>query len=226
MKNDTLIPLAIVFGGCIIAIAVYFTFASVPKSPEAATANPNALRALDTEDHILGNPHAKVLLVTYSDFDCPHCKNFDAIVRQVMTEYGPTGDIAFVFRNFALTELHPNARRHAEAAECVARAAGNDAYWRFSELLFKNQPANPLAYSEYARAAGAAPQAVATCLQGATQNGAGARVDADRQNALELGAKGTPFSLLIVPGKTPVVLEGAWGYQDLKDKVNETLVAL
>jgi protein-disulfide isomerase len=223
MKKDALVPIAIIVGGLIVAIAVYVTFAPLGASQEVPTINPAALRALDSEDHILGNPHAKAIVVVYSDFECPYCKNFDTAVRQVLTDYGPAGDIAFIFRNFALTELHANAKRHAEAAECVARTAGNEAYWSFSELLFKNQPANPLAYSEYARAAGAAPQAVASCLQNTATNGVGARVDSDRENALLLGARGAPFSLLVVSGKTPVVLEGAWSYQDLNDTLREVL---
>jgi len=222
MKNSLVIPIAIVVAGSILAGAVYLSM----KNGGGATgggANLSAIEPVGASDHILGSPTAKVRIIEYSDFDCPHCKTFNATLHQIVNDYGTAGTVAWVFRNLALTELHPNARKHAEAAECVALTAGNEAYFKFNDLLFANQPTDPTKYAEYARSAGASPDAVASCIQNANTNGIDARVDAERQNALGAGATGTPYSLIVVAGKAPVVIDGASGYADLKDALDAAL---
>ena len=223
MRSAYTIPLAIVAAGLILSGAVYLTLkGDAPISPRAG--NPALMRPVDSTDHILGNPSAKVKIVEYSDFDCPHCQTFHATLHQLINDYAASGSLAWIFRDFAITELHPNAKKHAEAAECVARTAGNEAYWKFADALFQNQPALPTQYAEFARAAGASPEAVAACIQDAAAL-VGPSIDAERQNALDIGAPGTPYSLIIVEGKTPVVIESAWGYADLKDQVDALLKA-
>ncbi len=215
------IPLAILAGGAILAIAVYLSVHQ--PSTSSGRGNPSAVRPVDSTDHILGNPAATLKIVTYSDFDCPHCKDFNATLRQIVADYANKGTVASVSRNFAIIELHANAKRHAEAAECVARLAGNDAYFTFTDALFNGQPVDPLKYSELAKAAGASPDQISNCIQNAASNGIDTRVDADRTNALDAGAIGTPYSLLVINGQAPIVIDGAWGYADLKDQIDQAL---
>lgn len=87
-------------------------------------------------DHTLGNTESTVVLVEYGDFQCPSCGGAHPQVKTVMEEYGD--DVLFVFRNFPLTTIHPNARAAAAAAE----AAGlQNKYWEMHNLLFENQSA-------------------------------------------------------------------------------------
>ncbi|MDO8624121.1 MAG: thioredoxin domain-containing protein [bacterium] len=224
MRPSNVIPIAIVAAGLILAIAVYLTLkVGTPLAP--LTGNSALVRPVDTTDHILGNPAAEIKIVEYSDFDCPHCATFNATLHQIVSDYAASGKVAWVFRNFALTELYPNSKKHAEAAECVALGSGNSAYFTFNDALFANQPVDPIKYAELARAAGASPNAVATCIQNAAAL-VDPGIDADRQNALALGAQGTPYSLIIVEGKAPIIIDGAWGYADLKDEIERALAEL
>jgi protein-disulfide isomerase len=87
-------------------------------------------------DHVEGSANAKVTLIEYGDFQCPYCGEAYAPLRTVISTYGDK--IAFVFRNFPLTTIHPNAR----AAAGVAEAAGlQGKYWEMHDLLYKNQSA-------------------------------------------------------------------------------------
>ena len=99
---------------------------------------------------------------------------------------------------------------------------GNDAFWRFADELYGAQPTLPSRYGELAKAAGIAGDAFASCYADAA-NQVGARVGADLQNALDIGATGTPYSLLLVRGKAPVVLDGAYTYDALKQIVEQAL---
>lgn len=224
MKSSAAIPVAIVVAGLILAGAVYLTVRPEP-STSSGQGDPSKVAPISAADHILGNPAAKVMLVEYSDFDCPHCKNFDATLHEIVSDYGASGSVAWVYRNFPITELHPNAKKAAEAAECVAQSAGNDAYWKFADSLFANQPTDPTKYLELAQAAGASPDAVGACIQKAASSGLDATIDASRQNAIDAGAQGTPYSLILIPGKAPIVIDGAWGYADLKDQVDQALAS-
>lgn len=219
MKSSYTIPLAIIAGGIIVAVAVY---ASMPKSPVAGTGNPSLVRPVSASDHILGNPAAKVMIVEYSDFDCEYCKTFNETLRQIIANQGTKGDVAWVFREFPLIEIHPNALLHARAAECVAQVAGNDNFWKFENILFANQSVDPANYGTLAKTADISGDAFATCYATASTT-LDARIMADRQNALDMGANGTPYSLILVAGKPPVVMAGGYSYDAVKQLVDQAL---
>lgn len=86
-------------------------------------------------DHIRGNPNAKVVLVEYSDYECPYCKSFHPTMQQLMQTNG--NDIAWVYRQFPIQQIHPNAPKESEAGECVAELGGDAAFWRFTDLIFE-----------------------------------------------------------------------------------------
>jgi protein-disulfide isomerase len=218
MKNSYTIPLAIIFGGIVVAVSLYF---SVPKSA-TTIGNPALVRPISASDHILGNPAAKVMIVEYSDFDCDYCKGFNETLHQIVAMEGVNGQVAWVYRHFPLTEIHPNALSHARAAECAAQVAGNDMFWKFADLLFANQPVNPSTYGALAKQAGISGDAFATCYATASTT-LDARIMADRQNALSMGAQGTPYSLILVAGKPPVVMAGGYSYDAVKQLVDQAL---
>lgn len=85
-------------------------------------------------DHVFGDKNAKVTLVEYGDFQCPGCGAAYPFVKTLSEKY--KGQLAFVFRNFPLTNLHPNARAAAAAAE-TAGLMGK--YWEMHNILYENQ---------------------------------------------------------------------------------------
>jgi len=213
------IPTAIVCGGIIIALAVYM---SMPRSSAPSVGSPSLVRPVSASDHILGNPAAPVVIVEYADFDCTYCKGFNDTLHQIVASEGTGGEVALVFREFPLIEIHPNAFSHARAAECAAAVAGNDAFWKFADLLFANQPVDPSSYGTLAAQAGISGNDFATCFASASTT-LGARINADRENALQVGAQGTPYSLILVNGKAPVVMDGAYSYDAVKQLVDQAL---
>lgn len=85
-------------------------------------------------DHVFGKADSKVMLVEYGDFQCPGCGSAYPTLKALSEKY--EGQIAFVFRNFPLTTIHPNAR----AAAAVAEAAGlQGKYWEMHNKLYETQ---------------------------------------------------------------------------------------
>ncbi|TSC63954.1 MAG: DSBA oxidoreductase [Parcubacteria group bacterium Gr01-1014_91] len=218
MKTSLTVPLAIIAGGIIVAGAVYFSIAE----PTAADGNPSLVRPVSATDHILGNPTAPVVIIEYSDFDCDFCRGFHDTLHQIIVDEAASGNVAWVFRQFPLSEIHPNARSHARASECAASVAGNDAFWKFSDALFSAQPADPSNYGTLAASAGISGDAFATCYS-TVPTDLDERIDADRQNALDMGARGTPYSVILVNGENPVVMAGGYSYDAVRQLVDQAL---
>ena len=85
-------------------------------------------------EHVFGKTDSKVVLMEYGDFQCPGCGAAYPSLKTISEKY--KGQIAFVFRNFPLTSVHPNAKAAAAAAE----AAGlQDKYWEMHNMLYENQ---------------------------------------------------------------------------------------
>jgi protein-disulfide isomerase len=85
------------------------------------------------EDYLLGDRNSRYILFEYSDYDCPFCSSFHATAKE-FTE--ANADVAWVYRQFPLDQLHPNARAKSEAALCAGEVGGNDAFWAFSDAMF------------------------------------------------------------------------------------------
>jgi len=98
------------------------------------------LRPVSPDDHIVGNINAKIIIVEYSDLECPFCKVFHTTMRQVM-EKG-NGDVAWVYRHYPIPQLHPKAFHEAEATECAWEQGGNEAFWKYTNRLFEITPSN------------------------------------------------------------------------------------
>jgi protein-disulfide isomerase len=90
--------------------------------------------------HIDGNPSqgpsdAKVTIIEFSDFECPHCREFSQTLRSIEPQYP---QIRVVFKDFPLTQVHPWAETAAIAARC-AYIQKPDAFWTFQAQIFDNQ---------------------------------------------------------------------------------------
>jgi protein-disulfide isomerase len=72
-------------------------------------------------------------LVEYGDYECSHCGRAYPIVKALQKKLGK--QLRFVFRNFPLREIHPNAEAAAETAEF---AATHGKFWDMHDLIFEN----------------------------------------------------------------------------------------
>ncbi len=138
------VPISIVIAGALIAVAVFYTN-SVKPAQVAGGEKPTVeqeIRTVQADDHILGSSDAKVVIVEYSDTECPFCKQFHNTLHQIISEYGSSGDVAWVYRHFPLEQLHPKAPKEAEALECAAEQGGNEMFWKFTNKVYETTGAN------------------------------------------------------------------------------------
>jgi protein-disulfide isomerase len=103
-------------------------------------ANPfkNELDKLKTDsDPSLGTPGAPVVIVEFSDFQCPYCKEEAKMLRQNLLSAYPT-QVRLYFKTFPLESLHPWAKTAAIASRCVNQQQPG-AFWTFHDWIFEHQ---------------------------------------------------------------------------------------
>ncbi len=220
------IPISIVIAGILIAGALYFSNANPPKASTQLlnTESSSNMRPVSAEDHILGNPGADLVIVEYSDTECPFCKQFHTTMRRLMSEYGKDGKIAWVYRHFPIDSLHSKARNEAEATECANELGGNAKFWEYTNLLYdtttSNNSLDPAELPKIAKAVGLDTKAFSTCLASGKYAD---KVEADYQNAVKSGGRGTPHSIIISKDGLQTVIQGAQPYDNLKQIIDVLL---
>jgi protein-disulfide isomerase len=86
------------------------------------------------KDHMQGNPEAPIELLEYGDYQCPYCGRAYPLVKKLQLEMGDK--MKFIFRNFPLTNVHPQAMLAALASEAAAQQG---VFWPMHDILFENQ---------------------------------------------------------------------------------------
>lgn len=113
-----------------------------PTTVKAKTASEvyGLLPKITDADHVKGDKNANIVLVEYSDFQCPYCASFHSTVKEFLTKYP---DVAFVFRTLPLPpDLHPFALERAKASECVVKLGGADMFWTYADIVFGSTDLN------------------------------------------------------------------------------------
>lgn len=155
--------------------------AYAPPEPDLSTA------------YAIGDPDAPVTIIEYTDFQCPYCsRHFQQTYPQIKENYIDKGLVYYIFKDFPLTNIHPQAVKAAEAARC---AGDQDQYVEMHDLLFVKQSEWSGAadavdlFKGYAVELGLDSDTFDECLDSDTHT---ATVMADFQEAANTGFNGTP----------------------------------
>lgn len=195
---------------------------AAPTEPQGPTADQlAALPAVAAEDHIRGNQKAKVLLVEYSDYECPFCARFHPTMQQVIEEFGD--DVAWVYRHYPLP-FHPNAQKSAEGGECVAELGGETAFWSYTDALFKTtETAGQLsaqAIEQAATTAGVNASAFKECLDSGRM---AETVKGMADKGAAAGISGTPGTYIVVDGEAKELIPGALPFAQVQQSIQKYL---
>lgn len=137
---------------------------TAPAAPTSVVNIPADVRRYDIpvgDAPVLGPGNAAITIVEFSDYQCPFCKKwYDDVLSRLMTEY--KDQVRFVYLDFPLTSIHPQAQPAAEAAHC---AGEQNAYWQFHNALFSDKYGlSNEAYPKYAAELGLDMTAFNTCV--------------------------------------------------------------
>lgn len=145
-------------------------------------------------NHVTGAENSPVTLTEYGDFQCPACKSYYPMLNQLKADYGDK--VAFQFRHFPLTQIHPNAFISSRAAEAAGKQGK---FFEMHDLLYENQESwasvsNPVPIFEgYAKQIGLNVEQFKEDMNSAA---VADTINADIKAGQEIGASSTPTFVL------------------------------
>ncbi len=193
----------------VFSLAAVTVILSLVACSRAEPATAQAIQAPDLLGaRTKGSPTAPVRVVEMSDFQCPWCRRFATETFAALErEYIATGKVRWVFLNFPISELHPNAVAAAEMAMC---SAAQGKFWPMHDLLFAHQETwaplrEPGRYLLTLADSLRIPRdSIVPCLQG---GGTRDLVQRDANTAHRIGARSTPTFLvdqMLMSGAYPI----------------------
>ena len=166
--------------------------ASLPRYNDQVT--------IEDHDPVFGPEDAPITIIEFSDFECPFCqRHFAQVYPQLLAEY--PNQIRFVYKDFPLTSIHPNAQSAALAAHC---AFEQGEFWEYHDLLFSGRlPFSVSSYQQYASELELDIESFVACIE---EERYAAQVAADVDQAHSLGIQSTPTFLvngIVIVGAQP-----------------------
>lgn len=194
-----ILPVAILIAAILVSGTILYSKGMIFGGSGTTTGDPNEPPAkvkivLNNDEHVLGNPKAKVTIVEFSDFQCPFCRSFwEGAYVQIKTQYIDTGKAKLVFKHFPLA-FHSMAVPSALATEC---ASEQGKFWEMHDKLFQEQAKlgeNTVAYTntnlkKWAAQLGLNAGQFNSCLDADKY---GTRITSDQDYGTTVGVGGTP----------------------------------
>jgi len=176
----------------------------------------------------LGDPKAPVVMVEYSDFQCPFCNRYFVQTEPAVDEsYVRSGQLRVVFHDFPLVSLHPNSPAAHEASLCVQDQASAALYWTYNAALFRDVNewqglTDPLpVFERLAKDAGVDVTAYQACM---TLHKMQSKVQDRVNQAFARGFSATPsFQMIRTSDKAIFQLIGAQPYEQFAGIVDSAL---
>lgn len=177
---------------------------------------------VETGAFAIGDPNAPITLIEYTDYQCPFCtRHFEETWPQLKENFVDSGDVYYVFKDFPLISIHPQAVKAGEAARC---AGEQDAYLAMHDVLFAQQTewsGNPTAesiFSGYAADLDLDVDAFTACLSSGEMETA---VLDNMNEGMSFGVNGTPAFFI-----NGILVSGALPYESFEQGLNGMLVDL
>jgi len=181
------------------------------------------------DDPIKGDLNAPITIVEFSDFQCPFCARFHSTVfPQLEANYIDTGKVKFVYRDFPIQGIHPNAVAASLASEC---ADEQGMFWEYHDLVFENQNKwQSLSgrivvdtFEQYALELGLGTSDFNTCFESAKYID---EVTKDFQDGVSYGVTGTPGFFVGNDELGYVKIVGAQPYQVFERLIEDQIARL
>lgn len=172
-------------------VAPYLVKDAGTSSDDATTMAGKEIKNEDLK--LRGNSGASIYLVEFSDYQCPFCGRFHNTPKEIVQ--ASNGKVAWVWKHFPLTAIHPEARPSAIAGECVFKLGGAEKFWIYTDALIVNQGnlSDALRKGEAVKL-GVNATAYQTCI---ADPATAKEVDDNSAEGEALGVNGTPSTFVV-----------------------------
>lgn len=221
-------PLAIIIASIILGGShiIYGALADGGTGTTAATMFVG--KPIDGGDYVEGNTKSKVLVVEYSDPECPFCVALYPTMKQLRNEY--KDKVAFVYRHFPLTQIHPHSFDESKAIACAGTLGGGSKFYEYIDAIYGYKSANQTTQlpatgkTDLALNVGLDKVAFEKCLKDpATDN----LINASINDGIQAGVQGTPSTFILLQTKkgnqVVTMVDGARPYDYVKAAIDQAL---
>lgn len=207
-------PAAIITAGVLIAFALIFSGKGASIKQKDSGVNKAEVKvSVRGTDYVRGDiTKADIVVIEYSDSDCPFCQKFHNTMKEILRTYGTK--VAWVYRHLPLS-IHANAQNEAVALECVGSLGGNEKFWQFLDEIIDitaTPEKNKSVMTSIATSIGIDKELFDVCLKNPEIT---KKVEEQIIEAQNIGAKGTPYSIVINRNGEQVVVPGAYPIEEL-----------
>ncbi len=220
-------PVAIILAALILG-GSHVVYGLVSNGIAKAPTNMFTGKPIDASDYIEGNTKSDILIVEYSDPECPYCVSLHPTLKRVRDEY--KDKVAFVYRHFPLTQIHPHAHDESKGIACAGKLAGTKGFYEYIDALYGYKSNNQTTQlpttgkEDIAANIGLNKADFLSCLNSADS---GVAVDASVNDGIQAGVQGTPASFVLAKkGKgyeIVATLDGARPYEYIQAAIEEGL---
>lgn len=221
-------PTAIIVAAIILSISHVAYGVIIQKKSSSGTFQPFTGAPITEKDYPTGKVKSDVVVVEYSDTECPFCAQVQPTMKRLQEEYA--SKVAFVYRYFPLTSIHPNAFNEAKAIECVGKLVGGEKRRDYVNKMFEyktTQKSMTLKAGDstlFAKELGVDEQKFTACVNNPETD---AIVNAALQDGVNAGVQGTPASMVLKKDgdryELVAFIDGARQYDYFKAAVDEAL---
>ncbi len=241
-KKQLITPISIIIAGILIAFGLSYSGNKTTSSKGGAKdlingalqKNAPEVAPVTSADHIRGSKDAKIVIIEYSDTECPFCKVYHQTMKKIFSEYGADNNVAWVYRHFPLSygprALHKNASKEAEATECAAELGGEDVFWKYIDAIYATTKSNDgldlSTLPSLAATVGLDQAKMKACIDSGKY---ATKIKESYDAGVKAGAAGTPYTVLQFKGEDiPLVNEqgqglGALPYDVMKKIIDNML---
>lgn len=208
----------------VVVIGAFFVFkggTTTGRTTEDGTDNQpsiNAKSLIEDNDPVLGNPDAEISIIEFSDFECSFCARVyeGAIADFKRSSYFTSGQVNLVFKQFPLSQIHPDAQKAAEASLC---AAEQGKFWEYHDKLFTNQQAlDTASLKSYASQLGLNANQFNSCLDSGKYK---SEITKELAQATSIGGQGTPFFVIVNNNNGNYrTISGAYPWSQFESAIN------
>jgi protein-disulfide isomerase len=220
-------PAAIILAAFILG-GSHIVYGLVSNGTGQTTVNMFTGKPVDDSDYVEGNPKSEIVVIEYSDPECPYCVTLHPTLKKLREDY--KDKVAFIYRHFPLTQIHPHARDESKGIICAGELGGATAFYEYMDALYgykSNGQTTQLPATgkeDIAANIGLDKAGFLSCMK---KEDIGIAVDASINDGVQAGVQGTPTTFILTKTRkgyeVVAALDGARPYEYMQAAIEEAL---
>lgn len=220
-------PAAILLAALLLSVS-HIAYAFILAGQNTASVSYFAGKPVDRTDYVDGSENEGVYMIEYSDPECPYCISYYPTLKRVRDEY--KNKVAFVYRHFPLTEIHPHAFDESKAIACAGILGGAPKFYEYMDKLYSYKAGNNTTKlpkngkEETAKGIGLDGAAFTSCMNNESTS---SLINTSMSDGVQAGVEGTPTTFILkkTRGGLEIVaaIVGARDYAYTKAAIDQAL---